>query len=145
MTLDRSFVQANRLATDRLRQLAGRLSEEDMQHLMFDGWTVSSVLAHLAFWDRRILLALDQTEHEGKPVNPTVETYVNDLLAPLLTAIPPAAAGRLAVETAQAVDKRLEGFREDWLEQFLAQNKRMVFRAMHRNEHIDDIEAALKS
>ncbi len=145
MPLDRSFVELNRAATERLRKTLGRLSEADMQHPMFDGWTVSSVLVHLAFWDRRILLALDQTEHEGKPVNPAVETYVNDLLAPLLNAIPPVAAGRLAVETAEAVDRRLEGFREDWLEQFLAQNKRMVFRAMHRNEHMDDIEKALKS
>lgn len=145
MTLDRSFVQANRSATERLRQLTGRLSEVDLQHPMFDGWTVSSVLVHLAFWDRRVLLALDWTEHEGKVVNPEVEFYVNDILAPLLVAIPAASASRLAVETAETVDKRLEGFREDWLEQLLIHNKRMVFRAMHRNEHLDDIQKALKS
>ena len=145
MTLDRSFVQLNRAGTERLRDLAKRLTEKDLKHSLFEGWTVSAGLAHLALWDRRILYALDLTEREGKFVNPEIEFYVNDIVLPLLLAIPSAAAARISVQTAEAVDKRLEGFREDWLEQMLAANKRMVFRYMHRNEHLDDIEKALKS
>ncbi len=145
MPLDRSFVQLNRAATERLRKTVDRLSETDMQHAIFEGWTVASVFAHLAFWDRRILLALDQTEREGKLVNPEVQFYVNDILAPLFDAIPSSSAARIAVETAQALDKRLEGFNEERLQEFIVSNRRMVFRAMHRNEHLDDIEKVLQS
>ncbi len=145
MTLDRSFVQLNRAGTERLRNLTKRLSAKDLQHPLFEGWTVSAGLAHLAFWDRRILYALDQTEKSGKFANPEIEFYVNDIVLPLLLAIPSADAVRISVQTAETLDKRLEGFREDWLEQMLASNKRMVFRSMHRNEHLDDIEKALKS
>jgi hypothetical protein len=145
MTLDRSFVQLNRASTERIRGLVKRLSEKDLQHPMPDGWTVAIALAHLAFWDRRVLYALDSTEREGKLVTPQIETFVNDVALPLFAAIPPSAAARLAVETAQALDKRLEAFREDRVEELYNYNKRWVVRALHRGEHLDDVDAALKS
>ncbi len=145
MTLDRSFVQLNRASTERLRLLMKRLSEKELQHPMPDGWTVAVALAHLAFWDRRVMYALDQTEQEGKLVTPEIPLFANDVVLPLFAAIPPAAAARLAVETAQTLDKRLETFREDRLEELVEYNKRWVIRAMHRGEHLDDIDKALKS
>ena len=145
MTLDRSFVQLNRAATDRLRNLVNRLSDKDLQHPMFDGWTVAILLAHLAFWDRRVLSALDSTEREARLVTPEIPILVNDVALPLFAAIPRSAAARLAIETSQTLDQRLETFREDWLEQLYTYNKRWVVRALHRGEHMDDIEVVLKS
>ncbi len=145
MTLDRSFVQLNRASTERIRNLVKRLTEKDLQHPMPDGWTVAIALVHLAFWDRRVLYALDMTEREGKLVTPEIGTFVNDVALPLLAAIPPAGASRLVVETAQTLDKRLEGFPEDRLEELYAYNKRWVVRALHRGEHLDDVDKALKS
>ena len=144
MTLDRSFVQLNRASTERIRGLVKRLTEKDLQRPMPDGWTVAIALAHLAFWDRRVLYALDMTEREGKLVTPQIETFVNDVALPLFAAIPPSAAARLALETAQALDKRLEGFPEDRVEELHNYNKRWVVRALHRGEHLDDVDAALK-
>ncbi len=145
MTLDPSFVQLNRASTERLRLLIKRLNEADLLHPMPEGWTVSAALAHIAFWDRRVLLALDLTEREGKLVTPQIETVVNDIVLPLLLAIPPADAARLAFETAQALDRRLEGFPEDRLEELHTYNKRWVVRALHRGQHMDDIDRALRS
>ena len=145
MTLDRSFVQLNRASTERIRGLVKRLSEKDLQHPMPDGWTVASALVHIAFWDRRVLYALDMTEREGKLVTPQIETFVNDIALPLFAAIPPSAAARLAVDTAQSLDKRLEGFSQDRIEELYNFNKRWVLRALHRGEHLDDVDAALKS
>ena len=54
MTLDRSFVERNRASTDRIRALAARLSDVEMQHPVGEHWTVAIALAHLAFWDRRV-------------------------------------------------------------------------------------------
>ncbi len=144
MALDRSFVQLNRASTERIRNLTKRLTEKDLQHPMPDDWTVTIALAHLAFWDRRILYALDMTEREGRLVTPQIETFVNDIALPFMAAIPPASAARLALETAQTLDKRLETFREDRLEELHAYNKRWVVRALHRGEHLDDVDKALK-
>jgi hypothetical protein len=70
---------------------------------------------------------------------------VNDWSLPLWAAIPPREAARIAVETAERLDARLESFPAALLEEIYNYNKRWVVRAMHRNEHLDEVDAALKS
>ena len=111
MTLDRSFVELNRASTERIRALAARLSDEEMQHPVGEHWTVAIVFAHLAFWDRRVMYVLDMTERDGKLFIPEIDIFVNDLSLPLWAAIPPREAARIAIETAETLDKRLEDFR----------------------------------
>ena len=145
MTLDRSFIERNRASTNRIRALAGRLTDEEMQHPVGEHWTVAIALAHLAFWDRRVIYVLDNTERDGKLFIPEIDIFVNDLSLPLWAAIPPRAAARIAIESAQALDIRLEGFPPALLEEINAYNERWVVRALHRDEHLDQVEAALKS
>jgi hypothetical protein len=144
MTYDRSFIELNRASSQRIRALAARLSDYDLQHPVGEHWTVAIVMAHLAFWDRRVLYVLDKTEQEGKVFIPEIDIFVNDLSLPLWAAIPPRAAAQIAIETAEALDQRLEGFPPDLLEQVYAANRRWVVRALHRDEHLDEAEAALK-
>ena len=144
MTLDRSFVELNRASTKRIRDLAARLSDEELQHPVGEHWTVAIVFAHLAFWDRRVLYVLDMTERDGKLFIPEIDIFVNDLSLPLWAAIPPRAAARIASETSEALDKRLENFPPALLEEIHAYNERWVERALHRGEHLDEAEAALK-
>jgi hypothetical protein len=143
MTVNRSFVQLNRAATDRMRALAGRLTDEELLHRVGEHWTVAIVFAHLAFLDRRALWVLDATEREGRVVNPDYDIFVNDLSLPFWAAMPPRQATCLAIETAEELDKRLEAYSPDLLELIHAEYKRYVFRAHHRNEHLDEAEAAL--
>ena len=144
MTLDRSFVERNRASTDRIRALAARLSDEQMQHRVGEHWTVAIALAHLAFWDRRVLYVLDMTERDGRLFIAEIDIFVNDLSLPLWAAIPPRAAARIAIETAETLDKRLESFSPALLEEIAAYNQRWVVRALHRGEHLDEVDAALK-
>jgi hypothetical protein len=144
MSIDRSFVELNRAATDRMRTLAARLSDEELQHPVGAHWTVAIVFAHLAFLDRRALWVLDASEREGAVVNPDYNIFINDVMLPLLAAIPPREATRLAVEAAEAVDKRLEAYPPDLLELIHAEYKRYIFRAYHRTEHLNEAEAALR-
>jgi hypothetical protein len=144
MTLERSFVELNRASTQRIRNLAARLSDEELQHPVGEHWTVAIVLAHLAFWDRRVLHVLDMTERDSKLFVPEIDIFVNDLSLPLWAAIPPRAAARIAIETAETLDKRLEGYSPALLEEIFNYNKRWVIRALHRGEHLDEAEAALK-
>src|SRR5579859_3508866 len=108
MAMDRSFVERNRASTNRIRELASRLSDEELQHRVGEHWTVAIALAHLAFWDRRVLHLLDLMEREGKLVSIDIDIAVNDISLPLWAAIPPRAAAHLAIDTAEALDQRLE-------------------------------------
>jgi len=143
MTMDRSFVELNLASRERIRDLAARLSDDELQHRVGEHWTVAITLAHLAFWDRRALYVLDMTEREGKLFIPEIDIFVNDLSLPLWAAIPPRQAARLAVEAAEEVDRRLETFPPSLLEQIYTYNQRWVVRALHRGEHLDEADAAL--
>ncbi len=145
MTVDRSFVELNRKATERMRQLAGRLSDEEMKTPVGPDWTVAILFAHLAFTERRARYVLDATEREGKFVNPEYSVFVNDIALPFMAAMPPREAADLAIATAAAMDQKLEAYPADLLELLHAGYPRFVFRAYHRNEHLDEAEAALKA
>jgi hypothetical protein len=145
MTLDRSFIERNRLSTERIRSMARRLTDEEMQHPVGEHWTVAIVFAHLAFWDRRVMYVLDMTERDGKLFIPEIDIFVNDLSLPLWAAIPPRAAARIAIQTAETLDKRLESFPPALLEEIYTYNKRWVDRSLHRGEHLNEADAALKT
>ena len=104
MTLDRSFVERNRASTERIRALAARLTDLEMQRPVGEHWTVAIALAHLAFWDRRVMYVLDMTERDGTLFIPEIDIFVNDLSLPLWAAIPPRDAARIAIETAETLD-----------------------------------------
>ena len=144
MTLDRAFIELNRASTNRIRALAGRLSDEELQQRVGPHWTVSIALAHLTWWDRRVLHVLDETERDGKLFAAEVNIFVNDLSLPLWAAIPPRTAAQLSIETARTLDLRLESYPLSLLEEIYAYNQRWVVRALHRNEHLDEVEASIK-
>ncbi len=145
MPIDRSFIQQNRTSTNRIRTLVARLNNQELLKPVGKDWTVAITLTHLAFWDRRMLHALEMTERRGKLFIPEIDLSVNDFSAPLWRAIPPRDAAMLAVEAAECVDLRLEGFSAALLEDICNYNKHLVFRATHRDEHLDEIDAALKN
>ena len=144
MNQDRSFVELNRASTGRMRSLVARLSDGQLQTPVGKRWTASTTLAHLAFWDLRVLHLLDATEREGTLVAPEIDVAVNDILHPLAAAIPPRQAAEIAVRAAEDLDRRLENLPPQLLEQIHARYERWVVRALHRNAHLDAIEAALK-
>lgn len=144
MPMDRSFVQLNRAATERLRRLVNGLTDDQLRKPVGEHWTVGVCLAHLAFWERRVMYVMEMTRKEGKAFTPNVDIVVNDLSLPLWAAIPPREAARLALETADACDKQLEAFPEDLLELMYNNRQRDVVRALHRNSHLDEVDAALK-
>ncbi|MBX7237284.1 MAG: maleylpyruvate isomerase N-terminal domain-containing protein [Caldilineales bacterium] len=144
MTIDPSYVEQNRTSTARIHSLAERLSDEELLHPVGEHWTVAITLAHLAFWDRRALHALDATEEVGELVAPDIDVVVNDYSLPLWAAIPPRQAARIAIESAEALDARLESYPPALLQIVHDFYPRWVVRAAHRNEHLDEVDAALR-
>jgi hypothetical protein len=142
--MDRSFIELNRASRERIRALAARLTDGQMQTRVGEHWTVGIVFAHLAWWDRRVMYVLDMTERDGRLFIPEIDIFVNDLSLPLWAAVPPREAARIAIESAEALDKRLEEYPPALLEEIHTYNKRWVVRALHRGEHLDEADAALK-
>jgi hypothetical protein len=144
MSIDQTVFKSNRASTQRMRAMTARLSDAQMQHPVGPHWTVSIVFAHLAFWDRRVMYVLDRSEQEGKLFIPAIDIFVNDLSLPLWAAIPPREAARIAIETAEALDLRLESYPAALLEEIYAYNKRWADRGLHRGEHLDEADTALR-
>ena len=144
MAIDLTYKEQNRASTERIRTLAGRLTDDEMQTKVGEHWTVAIALAHLAWWDRRVMYVLDMTERDGKLFVPEIDIFVNDLSLPLWAAVPPRDAARICIETSEMLDKQLEDYSPELLEEIFNYNKRWVIRALHRNEHLDEVDAALQ-
>lgn len=145
MPLDPTYQEQNRAARERIRDMGHRLTDEELQTPVGEHWTVGIVFAHIAFWERRVMYVLDMTEKNGKLFIPEIDIFVNDLSLPLWAAIPPHEALRIALEECEAVDERLARYDPALLEEVYNYNKRWVVRALHRNEHLDEADAALNA
>ena len=142
--MNRSFIELNQASRGRMRTLAEQLTDEEMLTKVGEHWTAGIVYAHIAWWDRRVMYVLDMTEKDGKLFIPEIDIFVNDLSLPLWAAVPPRKAVRIAMESAEELDKRLEEYSPTLLEEIYNYNKRWIIRALHRNEHLDEAVAALK-
>jgi hypothetical protein len=145
--VDRSYVAENAAELRRLRSLVERLSDADLARPTPGGWTVASSLAHVAFWDQRILFWLDRWERGETPrgLEEADVDWINDAGKPLCLALPPRVAARLTVEVAEQVDRRLAVLTDDRI----AANKEageplFLARAHHRKTHLDEIERVLR-
>jgi hypothetical protein len=141
--LNPDFFKQNRDSTRRMRELTARLSDSELQHPVGKDWTVAMALAHLAFWDRRAFFIIDRADREGEIVLVDIDLQVNDILLPFLAALTPREAARIAVETAEEIDSRLERCQPDLQEKLFTANERLIRRSPHRILHLDEIEAEL--
>src|SRR5881397_3962449 len=146
MSVDRAYIAKNDAERGRLRSLVSRLSDADLARAMPAGWTVAGVLAHLAFWDQRIVVLSDLLRR-GAPV-PMEESihvdWINDAAKPMQLALPPRRAATLAVETARAADHAVATLSDELLEKNAAAGTPInLLRAEHRREHLDEIEREL--
>jgi uncharacterized damage-inducible protein DinB len=145
---DRSYVGTNRRALDRLRALVERASDEDLARPMPNGWTVASVLGHMAFWDLRIVTALQRWRPDGSGPFPTyyddAVDWINDAAKPIISALEPRAAARVAIEAAEAADGAVAATADELLEKNETSGLYInTDRADHRGEHLDEIEKVL--
>jgi len=143
MTVEPTYKEQNRTSRERIRTLTDPLTDAELQTKVGEHWTVSVALIHIAWWDRRALHILDISEKEGKVVIPQIDVIVNDLSLTLWAAVPAREAIRITIESAEALDKRLEEYSPALLDELYNVNKRFVIRALHRNEHLDEVDAAL--
>ena len=149
MPVDRSYVAENDAQRERLRGLVRRLSDQDLAGPMDAGWTVAGVLAHVAFWDQRIMVLLDEWERKGPSWTPPLEDardgdWINDAAKALCLALPPRVAAELALSVAETVDRRVAAVSDAIVEANARAGALNWRRAEHRREHLDEIERMLR-
>jgi hypothetical protein len=149
MSEDRSYVEENTREREHLRALVERLDDDELGLPVNEHWTVAAVLGHIAFWDGRVLALSDKLER-GEPftssdAEPEDVDWINDATRPLIHAIPPREAARLALQIAEETDARVATLPLDRLWPRDPDSPLYAVRASHRGEHLDDVEAALRA
>ncbi len=149
MSVDRSHEAETDVERERLRALVTRLSDRELSRPMPDGWTVAAVLAHAGFWDARAIYFLDKWGPSGEPsiYEPEDTDATNDAAKPLCLALPPRIAAQLALRLAEEADGRVRALSDAMLAKIRAKGNPPfdLSRAIHRKEHLDDIESALSA
>jgi hypothetical protein len=145
---DRSYVLANDRERERLRALVAHLGDAELMLRVNEHWTIAGVLAHMAFWDARVLVLIGKLERNepftSDDVEPDDATWINDSVRPLAHAIAPREAARLAVRLAEETDGRIAAMAPGRLWPNDPTSLVVAFRSEHRAEHLDEVEAALQ-
>ena len=87
------------------------------------------------------LMLMRKWQREGVESSPIDIDVTNDSLLPLLLAIPPRTAARLAVSAAESIDRELESASSELITAIegLGEDFRL-YRSIHRKLHLDEIE-----
>jgi hypothetical protein len=128
----------------RLRTLVSRLTDRDLSRPMPGGWTVAAVLAHVAFWDARAIYYLDKWAAGAPPTpyEPEDTDAINDSAKPLCLALRPRDAAELALRVAEEADGKVKALSDEMLRKIEATGGPPfnLSRAIHRKEHLDEID-----
>lgn len=144
-----TYAQQNADSRRRLEALVSSLSDADLASTTDYGWTVAALLAHLAFWDHRMSVLLHRWQEQGFDESPIDSMAVNDALKVICHALEPRTAAGLAVSAAQKVDAEFETLYDEFVKQIerhieATSTQFRMNRSLHRNAHLDDIEALLQ-
>jgi len=148
--MSRDFVQENEASRLELRELIEGLREPDLERDAGAGWTVSTLLCHLAFWDLRILYLVKEWQRSG--MEPTVRPgpqavdSINEAVKTISRAVPGRLAAQMALESAAAVDSELELLSGEWIDRISSAGlERALRRSLHRREHLRKIKEAARA
>jgi hypothetical protein len=138
------FIEKNDHSRQRLEALVDSLAEADYRQANSSGWTVAALLAHLAFWDQRMLALLRRWEGRGLDESPVDPDMINDALQPLCLALGPRAAAGLCLRSARETDAALAGVSPELYQAISASGVHFRFdRSAHREDHLGEIARLL--
>jgi Mycothiol maleylpyruvate isomerase N-terminal domain len=138
-----SYVAENRASLQRLRDLVARLSDDDLTRILPSGWSVADTLGHLAFYDRRASVLFERFTAEGPFASSEDVDTINAVIPYLTRRIPPRVMAEEVLAAAAAADEAVAALPDSLLNDAELQKWVRLSRAKHRNEHVEQIEAAL--
>jgi uncharacterized damage-inducible protein DinB len=127
---DRQYIEANDRERERLRALINRLDDDALAAPANEYWTVAGVLVHMAYWDSRVLVLADKVDRGEPWVQSDAEPegdWLNDSIRPIILAVAPRAAAEL-----------------DRMYPLDPESPISAARSVHRGEHLDELEQALR-
>ena len=144
--MEQTYNLQNTLERERLYKLCQSLTETDLRRSISNDWTVATKLVHLAFWDRYYLALLNDWEKYGFKDIKTQVNAINQAVLALSHPIPLNAVISLVNDAALAIDKKVESLDIN-LAKVIKESghERILMRYMHRQEHLEQIEQALRS
>ena len=144
MSVQQPYNLENTASREYLKAFINKLSDSDLGHPLDAGWTVSAVLAHLAFWDQRASVLIEKWQKEGIGPSPIDLDVVNEATRPLCLAVPPRVAAELALTSALAIDQAIEQLAPDFMADIETKGQTVrLNRATHRHGHLEQIKQAL--
>jgi len=136
----------NRASRDRLAAVITQLGDRSIP--LSGGWTAAAVLAHLAFWDGLGAARLEKYLRDRKQLefpSEALTEFINAAGLAQWTATPIRAAAALATDAAAKIDRLIEGLPKEAFDGIRAMNApRVLDRSLHRKEHLDEVERALR-
>jgi hypothetical protein len=146
MTNKNHYSDENKLSRQELVDFVATLSESDLKTHMPVDWTVSAVLAHLAFWDFRAITLIKKWQAEGINPSPNDVDVVNESTRPFFIAIEPHRAAKITLDYALALDDLIDSLDPAFI-QAIEKNGKTVHldRASHRRMHIREIKTSLST
>jgi Mycothiol maleylpyruvate isomerase N-terminal domain len=139
------FGEHNREGLDRLRRLMS-LSDAELAKDAGNGWTVSTVLGHLAFFDRMLLLRWDTYDKDGvfAELTPNHFDLINDAGAGDWSALPARDTVARCIAAAERAVARIDALPETAVAVALETNRvALLERTVHWYPHLDQIESAI--
>lgn len=142
------YSEQNAKSRSRLETFLRGLSDNDLARSTDYGWTVAALLAHLAFWDQRMIMILRRWQQEGLDASPIDSEVVNNSLRVICHSLEPRAAIELCLSSAQSVDAELDTLTADFVKKLeehaaVTETQFRLNRSLHRDAHLNDIEALL--
>jgi hypothetical protein len=138
-----NYVEENQKSLQRLRTLVERLNDDDLMRVLPSGWTVSDTLGHVSFYDRRAAYLLGRFATEGVFESESDVDTTNDVLVYLTRRIPSRAMADEVIAAAEAANTAVATLSDALRNDPALGNSVRLSRAKHRDEHIEEITAAL--
>jgi Mycothiol maleylpyruvate isomerase N-terminal domain len=146
--MDQSFRERNAEGLERLRALITSLSDDELTRSVGEQWTVSVVLAHLAFWDRFLAARWTYAADNDLRIPPATPDFVADLINDAALegwqSCPPHDSAQQAMAAAENIERIVGALDEDTISEIIVGGRLpMIDRTRHWFQHIGQIESVL--
>lgn len=141
------FREENNQERDRLLGVLDALTQDHWNLPLAGGWTVGSLLCHLAFWDRATAERLKIWKNGGRLATPPDREggdAINETVRILCMAIPFREGIALVRDCSEEIDALVAGLKPEEIHELNTSGReRWYQRHLHRRAHLPKIEAAL--
>lgn len=139
-----AWLESNEVGLQRLVELTGELTEDDLVRSLHNDITVAVALIHIAFWDEYCRALLQQWETHGFSPTRTAFDAVNAAVQVIGSAVPPRLAPQLAREAAHRIVAQVAVMPRELVETIEAEGYSVILdRDAHWRTHLNQIEMAV--